>query len=144
MLSEHGCKIELDRGPTRSRSANRSCFLCLLYLVRFGPKADICSAKRHVRFTPNSDSKSGHSLVGQPTNRNAEKSHVRFTPRKRTFRKIVLPRALTHVTFFAVEFLQNGPDKEPAQRCADMIGGGEPGQECRNIALANRCELQPV
>ena len=23
--------------------------------VRFGSKADICSAKRHVRFTPNSD-----------------------------------------------------------------------------------------
>ena len=28
--------------------------------VRFGSKADICSAKRHVRFTPNSDCKSGH------------------------------------------------------------------------------------
>ena len=27
--------------------------------VRFGSKADICSAKRHVRFTPNSDRKSG-------------------------------------------------------------------------------------
>jgi len=27
--------------------------------VRFGSKADICSAKRHVRFTPNSDSESG-------------------------------------------------------------------------------------
>jgi hypothetical protein len=27
--------------------------------VRFGSKADICSAKRHVRFTPNSDRESG-------------------------------------------------------------------------------------
>src|ERR1041385_7953775 len=29
--------------------------------VRFGSEADICSAKRHVRFTPNSERKSGHS-----------------------------------------------------------------------------------
>jgi len=28
--------------------------------VRFGSLADICSATRHVRFTPNSDRKSGH------------------------------------------------------------------------------------
>ena len=27
--------------------------------VRFGSKADICSAKSHVRFTPNCDRKSG-------------------------------------------------------------------------------------
>src|SRR5262245_2239969 len=27
--------------------------------VRFGSKADICSAKRHVRFPPNSDRESG-------------------------------------------------------------------------------------
>jgi len=27
--------------------------------VRFGSKADICSAKRYVRFTPNSDRDSG-------------------------------------------------------------------------------------
>jgi hypothetical protein len=27
--------------------------------VRFGSKADMCNAKRHVRFTPNSDRKSG-------------------------------------------------------------------------------------
>jgi hypothetical protein len=30
--------------------------------VRFGSKADICSAKRHVRFTPNSDRESGHEI----------------------------------------------------------------------------------
>jgi hypothetical protein len=29
--------------------------------VRFGSKADICAAKRHVRFIPDSDHKSGHS-----------------------------------------------------------------------------------
>ena len=28
--------------------------------VRFGSEADICAAKGHVRFTPNSDTKSGH------------------------------------------------------------------------------------
>jgi hypothetical protein len=32
--------------------------------VRFGSKADICSAKRHVRFTPNSDHKSRHRRTG--------------------------------------------------------------------------------
>src|SRR5262245_55519675 len=30
--------------------------------VRFGSKADMCGAKRHVRFTPNSDRKSGLPL----------------------------------------------------------------------------------
>jgi hypothetical protein len=28
---------------------------CLPQHVRFGSKADMCGAKRHVRFTPNSD-----------------------------------------------------------------------------------------
>ena len=28
--------------------------------VRFGSEADMCSAKRHVRFTPESDHESGH------------------------------------------------------------------------------------
>jgi hypothetical protein len=37
--------------------------------VRFGSKADICSAQAHVRFTPNSDRKSGFPANG----------HVRFT-----------------------------------------------------------------
>ena len=32
----------------------------LRWNVRFGSKADMCSAKQHVRFTPNSDRKSGH------------------------------------------------------------------------------------
>jgi hypothetical protein len=32
--------------------------------VRFGSKADMCSAKRHVRFTP----ESGHSAAGQISN----------------------------------------------------------------------------
>jgi hypothetical protein len=31
--------------------------------VRFGSQADMCSAKRHVRFTPNSDRKSGHAAM---------------------------------------------------------------------------------
>src|SRR5262245_53240506 len=33
--------------------------------VRFGSKADICGAKRHVRFTPNSDRESGSSSCEQ-------------------------------------------------------------------------------
>jgi hypothetical protein len=36
--------------------------------VRFGSKADMCNAKRHVRFTPNSDRESRHDANG----------HVRF------------------------------------------------------------------
>jgi hypothetical protein len=31
--------------------------------VRFGSKADMCAAKRDVRFTPDSDRESGHSLI---------------------------------------------------------------------------------
>ena len=34
--------------------------------VRFGSKADMCSAKRHVRFTPNSDRKSGFPPGARP------------------------------------------------------------------------------
>jgi hypothetical protein len=32
--------------------------------VRFGSKADMCSAKGHFRFSPNSDHKSGHPISG--------------------------------------------------------------------------------
>src|SRR5262245_52501722 len=39
--------------------------------VRFGSKADMCAAKRNVRFTPNSDRESGIPAKG----------HVRFTPK---------------------------------------------------------------
>ena len=31
--------------------------------VRFGSKADICAATNHVRFTPDSDRKSGHAAM---------------------------------------------------------------------------------
>jgi hypothetical protein len=41
--------------------------------VRFGSEADMCAAKRDVRFTPNSDPKSRHAANG----------HVRFTPESR-------------------------------------------------------------
>lgn len=33
--------------------------------VRFGSLADICSAKRHVRFNPDSGRKSGHPANGK-------------------------------------------------------------------------------
>jgi len=39
--------------------------------VRFGSEADMCSAKGHVRFTPESDRESGHAANG----------HVCFTPK---------------------------------------------------------------
>ena len=32
--------------------------------VRFGSKADMCSAPAHVRFAPNSDRESGHPAKG--------------------------------------------------------------------------------
>jgi len=38
--------------------------------LRFGSEADICAAKPHVRFTPNSDRESGPPATG----------HVCFTP----------------------------------------------------------------
>jgi hypothetical protein len=49
--------------------------------VRFGSKADICSAKRHVRFTP----KSGHvnklmSALGQKRTFAVALAHVRYGP----------------------------------------------------------------
>jgi len=31
--------------------------------VRFGSKADMCGAREHVRFTPNSDHKSRHAAL---------------------------------------------------------------------------------
>src|SRR5215813_12941581 len=41
---------KMDRSPTlEDRNSN----------VRFGSKADMCAAQRHVRFTPDSDRKSG-------------------------------------------------------------------------------------
>jgi len=43
-------------------SADIMAFITKLNYVRFGSKADICNAKRHVRFTPNSDRKSGHQF----------------------------------------------------------------------------------
>ena len=41
--------------------------------VRFGSQADISTAQRHVRFSPNSDRESEF----------AQKGHVRFTPKSR-------------------------------------------------------------
>jgi hypothetical protein len=43
--------------------------------VRFGSKADICSAKRHVRFTPNS----GHLQRTSPCPLCAKSGHVPLT-----------------------------------------------------------------
>jgi hypothetical protein len=45
--------------------------------VRFGSKADICAAKSHVRFSPNSDRESNH----------AAKGHVCFTLESRHVRR---------------------------------------------------------
>jgi hypothetical protein len=54
-LSDLRVTVDIDQRPTN---------------VRFGSLTDICSAKRHVRFTPNSDHESRHPANG----------HVCFTP----------------------------------------------------------------
>jgi hypothetical protein len=56
-----GMMVLMQRGRTKKQKRPD---------VRFGSKADICSATRDVRFTPNSDRKSRHAANG----------HVRFTP----------------------------------------------------------------
>src|SRR5262249_42201520 len=53
--------------------------------VRFGSKADICSAKRHVRFTPNSDRESefpqrAMSALPPKADMCSAADHVRFGP----------------------------------------------------------------
>jgi hypothetical protein len=49
--------------PTRTAASQiRSGSVTLSY-VRFGSKADMCSAKGHVRFTPESDAECVHSNV---------------------------------------------------------------------------------
>ena len=54
--------------------------------VRFGSKADICSAQTHVRFTPNSDRESGlpqtvMSALPQKADMCGVRGHVRFGPK---------------------------------------------------------------
>src|SRR5262249_18650446 len=53
--------------------------------VRFGSKADMCSASKHVRFTPNSDRKSGlpqelMSALPPKADMCGALPHVRFAP----------------------------------------------------------------
>jgi len=53
--------------------------------VRFGSKADMCVAKPHVRFTPNSDRKSGHpqnamSALPPKADMCGAQAHVGFGP----------------------------------------------------------------
>src|SRR5207342_2300803 len=53
--------------------------------VRFGSKADMCSAKRHVRFAPESDRESGHpqrimSALPLKADMCDAKPNVRFGP----------------------------------------------------------------
>ena len=54
MVTAHG-RIRITR---RNQSFHRAALLSARH-VRFGSLADICSAKGHVRFTPNSDRESG-------------------------------------------------------------------------------------
>src|SRR5262249_34197772 len=54
--------------------------------VRFGSKADMCVAKRHVCFTPNSDRESGHpqefmSALPPKADRCSATRDVRFGPK---------------------------------------------------------------
>ena len=46
--------------------------------VRYGSLADMCSAKRHVRFAPNSDRKSGHLTDLKVTSCNIRASRFGF------------------------------------------------------------------
>jgi hypothetical protein len=53
--------------------------------VRFGSKADMCGAKAHVRFTPNSDRESGFpqtimSALPLKADMCSALAHVRFGP----------------------------------------------------------------
>jgi len=53
--------------------------------VRFGSKADICTAPTHVRFAPNSDRESGHaamvmSALPPKADMCGARAHVRFGP----------------------------------------------------------------
>jgi hypothetical protein len=47
-------------GVNRHNHEKRFQRVSALRNVRFGSKADMCAAISHVRFTPNSDRKSGH------------------------------------------------------------------------------------
>jgi hypothetical protein len=54
--------------------------------VRFGSKADICGATAHVRFTPNSDRKSGFpqtvmSALPLKADMCIARGHVRYGPK---------------------------------------------------------------
>jgi hypothetical protein len=48
-----------SRGCYEQERCNQKPAIWLRAHVRFGSKADMCGAQRHVRFTPNSDCKSG-------------------------------------------------------------------------------------
>jgi hypothetical protein len=57
----------------------------MLTHVRFGSKADICAAKRHVRFTPDSDRESGFprkvmSALSPKADMCGATSDIRFGP----------------------------------------------------------------
>jgi hypothetical protein len=59
--------------------------------VRFGSKADICSAKRHVRFAPNSDRESGHggnALAGPGAKQKKQDPQLRDRAPRSSFAKI--------------------------------------------------------
>src|SRR5262249_59026137 len=70
----------------RAKSAHDSARYVAGSDVRFGSKADICSAPTHVRFTPNSDRESGHrqtvrSALPPKADMCAATRDVRFGPK---------------------------------------------------------------
>src|SRR5215468_9255928 len=74
MLNLRTAVIELDGGP-----------IWMLH-VRFGSKADMCAAKGHVRFTPNSDRECGFpqrvmSALPPIADMCSALAHVRFGPK---------------------------------------------------------------
>src|SRR5262245_10421494 len=75
----------LARGIYR-RGRSRGIGLKSNFHVRFGSKADICGAQRHVRFTPDSDRKSGlphKAITALPPKADmcSARGYVRFGPK---------------------------------------------------------------
>jgi hypothetical protein len=89
----------------RATAARRYLCFCSVRNVRFGSQADICAATRHVRFTPNSDQKSGH----------AAKRYVCFTPESG------LMQCNSHVCFGPIADIWLFNDRTGAYRAAAVL-----------------------
>src|SRR4029453_6950762 len=91
-----------------------------------GSLADICSAKGHVRFTPNSDRESGFPANGHvrftPKNMCSARGHVCFGP---------IADIRTSDDFAALNFFKPNLEPIPARLCAGLRGILAFGRACR-------------